>query len=288
MGADADHEGDETFDVYYGPRARPTTPCGRAGSTTRSSSRECSPTTRRPGRSRRAIPSSAGSIPRADVAAVLAAVLADKARRQDARGRQRQDADRARHQAAPGTGELAGSCVGDGASRARLEAAGGRDRPEHRQPGERRHRDVDPDDAGGQLERPLDAADRALEGDQPDHHRQRAQGAPSPPSRASRNQTATAEMPKIAAITECRSTTHRSVSAPLKSKRLTMLALVVAGVRARGGADRPGEDRQLAERDQARGPPRRRGGRSSAGARRARTASTTSARTRRRAAASRG
>ena len=74
----------------------------------------------------------------------------------------------------------------------------------------------------------------------------------------------------------------------LEVEAVDELALVGAGVGPGGGRDRPGEDRQLAERDQRRAPPRRRAGRSRRAARRARSASTRRGRRRRRAAASRG
>ena len=45
----------------------------------------------------------------------------------------------------------------------RLEQAGGGDRPEHRDPGEGRQCDVDPDERGRQLQRPLDPADETLQ-----------------------------------------------------------------------------------------------------------------------------
>ena len=52
MGADADHEGEETFDVYLRAKGKADEAVGRAASTTRSSSPACSPTTRRPAGSR--------------------------------------------------------------------------------------------------------------------------------------------------------------------------------------------------------------------------------------------
>ena len=72
----------------------------------------------------------------------------------------------------------------------------------------------------------------------------------SPPGRLSRKRTAITARPKTAAIAEWRWTTHSRVPAPSKSKRCDELALVGPRVGAGAGRDRPGEDRQLPERDQ--------------------------------------
>ena len=58
----------------------------------------------------------------------------------------------------------------------RLQSPGRGDRPQHRQPGERRERHVEPDDPRRQLEGPLDPADGALQRQQADQDRRAGAG----------------------------------------------------------------------------------------------------------------
>ena len=110
--------------------------------------------------------------------------------------------------------------------------------------------DVDPDERRRQLQGPLDPADRRLQGDQPDHDRERAQGAPVPTVADEQ------EPDGHGRDAEDRRNHRVPLDDPLQGvgalevEPLDQLALVVAGVGTRRGRDRPGEDRELAERDQ--------------------------------------
>ena len=240
MGADADHEGEETFDVYL--RAK-----GQADDAVRDSGLDY--VIVRPGMLTDDPPTGKveagesverGEIPRADVAAVIARCSADGAPARDARGRRRADADRAN--------------PGGGLARAGLErrahglfgcarfAGRGSSRPAAATVQSIVSQVAvatamwTQTSAGRQLERPLDAADRGLQRDQADHHRQRA------------------ERPAVAAVAdedepdgdrgdaEDRGHDRVPLDDPLQRvgalevEALDELAVVIAGMRAGGGA----------------------------------------------------
>ena len=96
----------------------------------------------------------------------------------------------------------------------------------------------------------LDAADRCLQGDQPDHHGEWSQRSPvAAPAGED-------EPDRHRGDPEDRRHDRVALDHPLERvgalevEPLDELAVVVAGMRPRGGADRAGENRQLAERDQ--------------------------------------
>ena len=109
---------------------------------------------------------------------------------------------------------------------------------------------MDPDDLRGQLQRPLEAAYGALQRQQAEHHGQGPHGPPVA-SRA-------AQQEPDADRGEAVDGGDHGVAlddpfqrlGALEGEAVDELAGVGAGVRARGGGDRAGEDRQLAERDQ--------------------------------------
>ena len=147
---------------------------------------------------------------------------------------------------------LGGAAPGpDGVARAtRLEPPRRRHRPEHRQPGDRRQGDVEPDELGRELQGPLDAAHDALQGEQA-QDRQRGASAP-----ACRLPGAEQEPDGDRRQAEDGGDRRVALDDPLQRagalevEAVDELALVGAGVGPGAGRDRPGEDRQLAERDQ--------------------------------------
>ena len=109
---------------------------------------------------------------------------------------------------------------------------------------------MDPDDLAGQLQRPLDAAYGALQGEEAQDHRQRLDGPPVA-------SWAAQEEPDADRGEAVDGREHRvALDDPfqrlgaLEGEAVDELAGVGAGVGPGGGGDRAGEDRQLAERDQ--------------------------------------
>ena len=133
---------------------------------------------------------------------------------------------------------------------ARLQPAGRRDRPQHRQPVEGGERDVDPDDLAGKLQCPLQAAYGALQRQEAENHREGLDGPPvaswAPQEEPDRDRGEAVDGgDRGVALDHPLQRLH-----PLEVEAVDELAFVGAGVGAGGGGDRAGQDRQLPERDQ--------------------------------------